>query len=106
MRKSLIAIFLLSTALVVSNAWWLYKTIDFGITHTYAMQSCDENAEALDQLLAMLPATAQPGASRASVIDAARRENDEVEFEKDGYTWVGQLGLRFDAEGRLIEVRR
>jgi hypothetical protein len=106
MRKSSIALLLLSTGLVASNAWWLYNTIDFGVTHTYAMQTCSEDAEALDQALAMLPVAAQSGASRASIIAAARRGKDQVEFEKDGYTWVGRLGLRFDADGRLVEVAR
>jgi hypothetical protein len=26
-------------------------------------------------------------------------------FEKDGYLWVDNLGLRFDDKGRLIAVR-
>jgi len=106
MRRTSIAILLLSVALVASNAWWLYRTVDSGITHTYAMQTCDEDSEALQQALSMLPVAAQPGTSRDSVIAAARRGADEVVFEKDGFTWVGRLALRFDAQGRLLEAKR
>ena len=49
---------------------------------------------------------AQPGADRDAIISAARRGSGEVVFEKEGFTWVGHLGLRFDAQGRLLEAKR
>ena len=106
MRNTSIAILLLSTALVASNSWWLYKAVDTGVTRAYAAQTCSEDAEALAQAISVLPAAARPGASRDSVVAAARRGADEVVFDKDGLTWVGRLGLRFDAQGRLVEVQR
>ncbi|GAA5081803.1 hypothetical protein [Lysobacter panacisoli] len=106
MRKTSLAIILLSLSLVGSNAWWIYNTLDFGITHTYAMQSCEEQEQALSQALSLLPVAARPGATRDEVITAAGRGGDETVFDKDGFTWVGRLGLRFDADGRLLEARQ
>jgi len=106
MRKTSIVILLLSAAFVTSNAWWLYNAIDFGITHTYAMQACSEDSEALQQALALLPVVATPGVDRESVIATAHSESGYTPFEKDGFTWVGQLGLRFDEDGKLSEVSR
>ena len=106
MRSTSVVILLLSTTLVASNAWWLYKAIDTGITRAYATQTCTENAEALAQAISALPVAARLDTSRDAVVAAARRGTDEVVFDKDGLTWVGRLGLRFDAQGRLVEVQR
>ena len=92
--------------LVATNIWWVYKTIDVGITHTYAMQTCEEDAQALKQTMALLPVVARTASSRHDIISAAILWPDEQPYEKDGFTWVGRLGLRFDAEGRLVEVSR
>jgi len=95
-----------AASLVGSNAWWLYNTLDFGVTHTYAMQVYDEQEQALSQALSLLPVAVRPNATRDAVIAAARRGRDEFVFDKDGFTWVGRLGLRFDADGRLLEARQ
>lgn len=106
MRKTSIAILVLSTALITSNGWWLYNAVDFGITHTHAMQTCSEDSEALRQVLSILPVAVQPGTTRDAILAAARRDKNDAVFEKDGHTWVGSLGLRFDTQGRLLEVKR
>lgn len=104
MRKQSIVIVSLSAMLLATNAWWAYSTIDFGITHTYAMQSCEEDAQALKQTVSLLPIVA--ASTRSEIITAAMLRPDEQPFEKDGFTWVGRLGLRFDAQGKLVEVSR
>src|SRR5690606_1206665 len=106
MRKQTIAIASLSIMLLATNAWWTYNTIDFGITHTYAMQTCEEDAQALKQTIALLPVVAAPSSSRSEIISTAILWPDVQPFEKDGFTWVGRLGLRFDAQGKLVEVSR
>lgn len=105
MRRASTVVFLLAT-LLASNAWWLYNAIDIGITRSYAAQTCIEHAEASAQAIAALPAAARLDASRDSVVAAARRSADVMVYDKDGLTWVGRLGLRFDAKGRLVEVQR
>lgn len=106
MRKQTIAIIALSITLLTTNAWWAYNAIDFGITHTYAMQTCEEDAQALKQALTILPLVATHSSSPSDIISAARLWHDEQPFEKEGFTWVGRIGLRFDTQGRLAEVSR
>ncbi|MDD0841253.1 hypothetical protein [Pseudomonas sp. Gutcm_11s] len=106
MRKQTIANIVLSITLLATNAWWAYNTIDFGITHTYAMQACEEDSQALKQTMAILPLVASNSSSPAEVITAAMLWPDEEPFEKEGFTWIGRLGLRFDAQGKLAEVSR
>ncbi len=79
--------------------------LDAGVTQTYMSASLDTTTELLDQTLAVLPVVARPDATRQDIINAARVKNDHVgPFEKDGYVWVGQLGLQFSAQGKLIKA--
>lgn len=105
MRKSRIAIALLLAGLVVSNGWWATRLFDAGLSHTYLSASMDSTSEVLAQTLAILPVVARPGASRSEVLAAARVRGDSGEpFEKNGRVWTGQLGLRFDENGRFIDA--
>lgn len=96
---------LLAVALVASNAWWGYKTIDNGVTMTYRSATLEESQQALSQALAIIKVASARGASRAKIVQAAQNAWQAGEpFEKDGYLWVGRLGLRFDSNGRLLEA--
>jgi hypothetical protein len=91
--------------LIASNAWWAYRMLDAGISYTYLGVSLEENEAAVAQLIAIAPLLAR-GASRDEVIAAARRSGDSEPFEKEGFVWVGQIGLQFGSEGRLQKVSR
>jgi hypothetical protein len=103
MKKSTLA---LSAALVVTNAAWLYAFIDAGVSYSYLADSYDHAKATATQAIALLPVVAKPGVSRTSVLAVARqgRQADDV-FEKDGMTWIGDIGLRFDSAGTLVEAR-
>ena len=102
MGKTNIAITALVVVLIASNTWWAYRTLDAGITRTYADASQKSTSELLTQTIAILPVVAKEGASRSEVIAAARVQNDSSSpFEKEGYVWVGHLGLKFSAQGRF-----
>jgi hypothetical protein len=102
-----IAIVGLVVALVASNAWWAYHALDHGITLTYMGVSLDDNKEALSQTLAILPVVATANASREGVLAAARLPGDKSEaFEKDGFVWIGKIGLKFDSKGQFLQARR
>jgi hypothetical protein len=104
-NRSRITIILLAVALVASNAWWAYRLLDAGMSQTYLRASYDTTSEVLTQTLAVLPVVAKPGASRAEILAAARIPNDLVgPFEKEGFVWVGQLGLKFDEHGRFVKA--
>jgi hypothetical protein len=105
MKKSTTIIIILSIALIASNAWWAYKMLDFGVSYTYQGVSLEESSQALSQSLAIIKASAAPDASRDSIIKAAEKAWSGSEpFQKEGYLWVGRLGLRFSEQGRLIEA--
>ena len=105
MKKSALVIVLLLLALVGSNGWWAYRLLDAGVSYTYQGVTLEENHQALAQALAVIKAMAAQGASRPHVVAAAQRVCPSLEpFEKDGYLWVGRLGLRFDAADQLIEA--
>ncbi|MCK6545618.1 hypothetical protein L6R52_07090 [Myxococcota bacterium] len=92
--------------LVISNLGWAYLLLDAGVSLTHQRDALDEHRDALRQALTLLPIVAQSGVSRERIVSAARPAGDALEpFEKDGFVWVGRLGLRFSDQGRLVEAR-
>lgn len=107
MRSARIGIVALVTALVASNGWWAYRMLDEGITITYLDASLKDNQVALSQTLAILPVVARGEASREQVLAAAKIPGDDSDaFEKDGFVWVGRIGLKFDEHGRFLSATR
>jgi hypothetical protein len=105
MRKSTIVISVLAIALVSSNVWWGYQLLDAGVSYTYQGASLEESQQALSQTLAIIEVTGSGEASRDQIVAAANKAWSAGEpFEKDGYLWVGRLGLRFSDSGKLLEV--
>ena len=106
MRKPTVAIVGLAVALVASNAFWLYKTVDAGVSYTYLNDSYRNARNAAKQALTLLPLAARADSTKNSLVNAVLRLDPRSSpFQKDGFTWVGSLGLRFDSEGRLVEAR-
>jgi hypothetical protein len=105
MRRTTIAISLLAITLVVTNAWWAYRLLDAGVSYTYQGASLEENQQALSQALAIIKVLGTNNASREQIVQAAQAAWPSTEpFEKDGYLWVGRLGLRFSQAGHLVEA--
>jgi hypothetical protein len=105
MRKYRVTISVLLVAFILSNAWWACRSLDAGITHTYMRASFDTTSEALAQALAILQVVGRPDATRDQVLAAAQLPKDAVgPFEKNGYVWVGQLGLKFNEKGRFVKA--
>lgn len=105
MRKTTIAISLLAIALVVTNAWWAYRLLDAGVSYTYQGAALEENQQTLSQALAIIKVLGKNNASREKIVQAAQAAWPSTEpFEKDGYLWVGRLGLRFNQAGHLVEA--
>ena len=105
MSKVTVSIGALVLILVGSNLWWASRLLDAGLTQTYARASQETTSELLSQTLAVLPVAVKAGATRNQVIAAARIRRDMTEpYEKEGYIWVGQLGLKFSQEGQFEEA--
>jgi len=96
----------LTIALILSNLWWVYNTIDASVTTTYQNVSLEDNHEALSQALAILPLVAKQNSTSKQIIEAATNVAiTKYSFEKDGYIWIGKIGLKFDKNGRFINAR-
>jgi hypothetical protein len=105
MRRANLAFSLLAAALLISNAWWAYRSVDTAVTQSYRDAQLEESRQALFQALAIINAAGAGDATKDRIVDAALTAWPAVEpFEKDGYLWVGRLGLRFNEEGRLVQA--
>lgn len=102
MKRSSIAIAVLAAALVASNVWWAYLAIDRGISRAYLQATYDTDSALLKQALAVL---AKPAASKAEILAAVRGSTASGQpYDKDGFVWVGELGLKFDSYGHLVKA--
>src|SRR5262245_31748879 len=105
MKRTTVTIVLPVLALVGSKAWWATQLVDAGITQSYQGVSTEHYTEAQNQTLRLLPLVSRPGVTRAEILTTARLPGTaDDSFEKDGFVWAGRIGLRFDAQGRLIDA--
>ena len=96
---------ILGAALVLSNIAWAFNAFDVGISRSYERASYNVDSDALTRALAVIPVVAKQPSSKEEIIRAAQRKGDSVDvFEKDGVTWIGSLGLRFDATGKVVKA--
>ena len=106
MTRSTIAIAVLSALLVGSNLVWAYVVLDGGVSYTYLQSSYDIARSTALQAIAVSAEVARDTATKQSVIDAAARFQPGVDpFEKEGFVWVGDIGLRFDDTGKFVEAK-
>jgi hypothetical protein len=107
MRKSSYVIAALVAALVFSNAIWLYFFLDLAVGYSYLNDSYRTARATAIQALAIMPVAAKVDSRPVDVIAAAAAADPVggVEpFDKEGYTWVGYIGLQFGPDGRLIDT--
>ena len=107
LSKIRLIIVLLTVALIASNVWWAYRLLDAGVTYNYMEVALEDNKQSLRQALALLPVVARPGVTRAEILEAAHLPEDSfAPFEKEGFVWVGKIGLKFNEQGQLVEASR
>ena len=107
MNKTKITIIVLVATFVLSNAWLAFRLLDAGVTISYMQVSLDDNKKALGQTLALLPVVAQPGVTREDILSTAKLGSDKFDsFEKDGFLWIGSIGIKFSDSGQLVEVKK
>ena len=98
-----ITIAILAVLLLVSNAFWLYQAVDAGASLSYRDQQTYVLEETRKQLMAVFPEVAK-NATKEEIIAAANKYTDQEAFEKEGCTWVGWLGFKFDKSNKLKSV--
>ena len=106
MKKTTAAIVALGVALVATNVWWAYQLVDSGVALTHQNDSLRLSQRALSQALSVIEVGCGSDGKREDVIAAASAAADDAAepFEKEGYLWVGDLGLKFSEDGRLMEA--
>jgi hypothetical protein len=92
-------------ALVFSNGWWVYNTVDNAVFDKFEDADRRRTCGALKQTLAILPLVSAQ-ADRASLVGKAQSADPfKLEpFDDAGQTVVGGLALTFDATGRLTHA--
>lgn len=94
---------ILITLLFTTNAFWLYSAIDNGVTVSYRDQQIHEIDETRKQLMASLPEIAN-NLSKEEIIKITKKHTNQKPYEKNGCSWVGWLGLKFDETKKLQSV--
>jgi len=89
--------------LLASNAYWFYQFLKSDSGQSYRNQQVYELEQTQKQLMAFAPAVAK-NANKDEVIAAAAKHTNQDIYTKNGCTWVGWLGLRFDETGILQSV--
>ena len=105
MKKSTLVSVSLATALVVSNGLWAYLLLSSAVSYTYLESSYGDARRTAVQALALLPVAARKEATKDSIVAVAGKGLDEQPFEKDGFVWIGGIGLKFDDAGQLVEAK-
>lgn len=103
-RKWKIITAVMFVALIGSNLWWLYNSIDAGITHTYREKVLEEQSMQLKQLLVIGNhyATGRQLSEVKALISKVYPEKDM--FEKDGNLVAGWLVVKTTANGKVSSL--
>jgi len=96
----------LGLGFIGTNAWWVYTSVDHGVTDTYREQICTENQQALAQSLATIRLV-KGHLTRQKILEASRSALPQFDepFEKDGELNVGRLTFKLDHTGKLVDVQ-
>ena len=112
MKKHKITIFILCSLLLASNAFWvmillLMTMLDTGIGDTYSELSLEYNSQALAQTLTVVELLSSEKDSKPEILAALKDQHDlDFSFDKDGLTWIGKIGLKFNEQNRLQYIER
>lgn len=100
MKKAIVALTIL---LLGSNAFWIYKLFEAGATASYRNRQIYELEETTKQLMNVLLKMAK-SYTKKEIIKLAEKHSNEKAFDKDGCSWVGWIGLKFNKKGQLQSV--
>jgi hypothetical protein len=86
----------LAVVLIASNLYFIYKSIDFGITHTYMMASYEENQDSLQLLQVIVNKTVFP-MDKDQFISILKKARPGIDiFIKDNNVVAGYLGFKIN----------
>ena len=106
MKRSTIAILILTIALLGSNTYWFVQTLGVGIESTKLKASYQAQSIALKVALAILPVAADPASSIDAIVNAgAAVQSKHPPALKDGFVHLHGIRLKSNEQGRLIEAK-
>jgi len=88
-------------ALIGTNAFWFFRSIDTGISYSYLHDSSTECHEMLQVAIAIIPVIADLDSGKSDVIKAAEDSSGFDSFEKDGLVWIDGFGIGFNEMDRV-----
>lgn len=95
---------LLLILLVATNGYWVYITLDSGITKTYMDASLDAATKQRDQLVRII----EQGVVGMPVAEALKLLNPDVfgsaPFKKEGCLYAGQVCLQLNENQTVVGV--
>ena len=94
---------LLFLALLGSNIYWVYETLDFASIRKYQDQLLYECTESSASLRSVIPELAA-GKSKSELVELVEDILQETSFEKDGVIVIGWVVLEFDENDQLEKV--
>ena len=95
---------LLGVILVASNAWWIYRAIDQGITNSYAQQETYKVANRAVALSAITTEAVKDKSKLEAVALLKKLFPGQEPFEKDGAVHIYWISLPLSSEGRVLGV--
>lgn len=102
--KAVVIITLLTAALIWSNLYWIYRAFDDDVTAAYREQMVTEYEQTTKQTFQIIGLLLKHQNGRSQILSGLSQTSDSEPFDKDGYHWVGQVGLKFDDQDNLFEV--
>ena len=97
--KKLVVILVL--ALVISNGYWIYKTIDNAVALHYAIDSANFTAKALEQAIYVANLNVLGTSADEALVKLTPDVYGLEPFEKEGCINAGQICLELD-ENRVV----
>ncbi len=97
-------IVVLALLLLGSNAFWLYHTIDFGVSYSYLSVEASEASKRAEQAvrLANLDLIGMQVSEAKTLI--GNNVYDLEPFEKEGCLWAGNVCLRLDSDRNVVSL--
>jgi len=103
-RRSVGIITALALLLTISNGWWFYRALDQASIDKYQQMELDDRFKSARAALQVLPPLSTELRRDEIIARVAKALQELQPFDKDGWTIIAPLTLRFDAGGKLVEA--
>jgi len=92
---------------VALNVHKFLKIIDLSVGNTYQLKELNDYDRTLRQTFALtlkLQANNNSRLTQQQTLEIFSKNSKYDLYKKDGYFWVGTIGLKFDSKGKMIDI--